>query len=95
MDSERKKQKELDDELQLLLDEWKSGKINNIHELMRLIDIVYRDWLDFHPDEKEKIHRQAYGDLHVSRPKPDQPRQPAKLSRRERRKASRRNKRKV
>lgn len=64
-------QKELDSQLQMLLEEFKSGNIKSAHELMKLIDMVYKDWIEFHPEEKTKMQRQLHGDLYVKRARKD------------------------
>lgn len=58
---------ELDHQLQLILDEYRSGNIKDVHEALKLINMAYHDWIDFHPEEKVKMQRQMYGDLMVSR----------------------------
>ena len=60
-------QEDLDKQLRVLLDEYKSGNIKDIHELMKLIDVTYKDWIEFHPEELTKMQRQMHGDLYVKK----------------------------
>lgn len=69
----RNSQEELDKQLSLLLDEYRSGNIKDVHELMKLIDMIYRDWIEFHPEERIKMQRQLYGDLYVNKRKKSNP----------------------
>jgi hypothetical protein len=41
-------------QIDFLLKEARQGNIS-LKELMQLIDIVYKDYLDFHPEELENI----------------------------------------
>lgn len=47
--------KALAEQLEVLIREYKSKGID-IHELIRLINIMYQDFLDFNPQEREKIY---------------------------------------
>ena len=38
------------EQITFLLSEARAGSMG-IHELMKLIDVAYRDYLDFHPEE--------------------------------------------
>ncbi len=52
------------DQALLLFDEYKAGRINT-HEYMRLLGMVYGDYLDLHPeehpyyDDRERIKREV------------------------------------
>jgi len=52
MDSEHS----LQDQIEFLLDQYRSGSVENIHDLMKLIEMAYSDYIDFHPLEKEKYY---------------------------------------
>ena len=41
---------ELDEQVELLSDQLRNGEIN-IHQFMKLLGMVYGDYLDFHPEE--------------------------------------------
>lgn len=44
-------QKVFHDELNFLLEQLKTGQVKSIHELMKLLDMAYSDYLEFHPEE--------------------------------------------
>ena len=46
---------QLRDQIEFLFNEHRTGLIN-IHELMHLIDMAYKDYLDFHPAERDFCH---------------------------------------
>ena len=46
----------LQDQIEFLLDQYRGGSIESIHDLMKLIDMAYSDYMDFHPAEKEKYY---------------------------------------
>jgi hypothetical protein len=45
----------LEEQLDLLIAEYKQKAID-IHEFVRLVDIMYKDFLDFHPVEREQVY---------------------------------------
>ena len=45
----------LNEQIEFLLQECRNGLID-IHQLMKLIDMAYSDFLDFHPQEKENFN---------------------------------------
>jgi len=47
---------ELQEQIEFLLQEYRNGAITDIHQLMRLIEMAYSDYLDFHPPEKENYY---------------------------------------
>lgn len=48
---EKTHQKQFREELEFLLQQFREGHIKHISDLMRLIDMIYHDYLDTHPDE--------------------------------------------
>ena len=52
---DNKKDEYLDAQLVILILEYKSKGID-VHEFVRLTNIMYQDYLDFNPQEREKIY---------------------------------------
>lgn len=45
----------LKEQLDLLISEYRQKAID-LHEFVRLVEIMYKDFLDFHPIEREQIY---------------------------------------
>lgn len=46
---------DINHQIEEVIKELKEKKID-VHEAMKLIDIIYKDYLDFYPEEKEKYY---------------------------------------
>ena len=55
MDSKKSQNESLDQQLRILIKEYQFKSID-IHEFIRLVNIMYQDFLDFNPQEREKIY---------------------------------------
>lgn len=49
-------EKLLDEQLELALQEYKCGAMS-AHEFFRWFEMIYKDFLDFHPEERNRIMR--------------------------------------
>ena len=41
----------LKDQIDFLLGQWRAGVIKDVHQFMTLLDMIYKDYLEFHPEE--------------------------------------------
>jgi hypothetical protein len=44
------------EQIEYLMEECRKGSIS-VHELMKLIDMAYKDYLEFHPDELDNYYK--------------------------------------
>lgn len=58
----------LKNQLDFLIAEY-NQKFIDIHEFVRLVDIMYKDFLDFHPKEREIINARKFTNSTVSESK--------------------------
>ncbi len=49
-------EQQLQDQIAFLLDQYRNGSIKSIHDLMKLIDMAYSDFMYFNANEKEKYY---------------------------------------
>ena len=49
--------KAFNDQIDFLMDEYRSGHIKSIPELMKLINMIYGDYMEFHPKELPEARR--------------------------------------
>jgi hypothetical protein len=60
-------EEELKDQIDLLLEQLRQGDIN-VHQFMKLLDMCYKDYIEFHPEEhpyyndRRRIEQLARGD---------------------------------
>lgn len=58
------------EQIDFLLTEARTGSIS-MHELMKLLDVAYRDYLDFHPEEMPAYYNVQGRKLDERRTQPD------------------------